>query len=294
MSKYDFDLVVIGGGIAGFVASSMANGLGKKVAIVEKEKMGGNCALLTCIPKKALVKASSMARQANNIERFGLKTSNPLSINSDGVMDYVRSIVEEIYQQDTPESFERIGVKVYSGKAQFIDKHSIRVADREITSNRFIVASGSRAMVPPIKGLSEVPYLTNENLFNIKTLPKSIIVLGGGPAGMELGAALFRLGTKVTLIEVGQNILAREDRELTDLLKQKLSEEGMAILTSQIVDEVSQQKDNVRVSIRGKDGDKGLVEAESILVTLGRKTNTENMGLEKAGIQYNKRASSPI
>jgi len=286
MSRYDYDLIVIGGGIAGFVASSMANGLGKKVAIIEKDRLGGNCALRACIPKKALVEASSIAHRVKKLKDFGLTVETPIRLNTDGVMPYVRSIVEKVYQTDLPESFESIGIKIIKGEAEFLDRHSIRIGEETISAKSFIIASGSRALVPPIEGLDKVPYLTNENVFNIDKLPKSIIVLGGGPAGMEMATAFCHLGLKTTVVEMVDSILFREDRELVDRLTAILQKDGLGILTGYKAVKFSKEKSGINLTIQDKKGGIKNINAEAVLIALGRKADIEGLALEKAGVKY--------
>ena len=286
MSRYDYDLIVIGGGIAGFVASYMANGLGKKVAIIEKDRLGGNCALRTCIPKKALVEASNMVHQLKKLKDFGLTTESPIKMNTDGVMPYVRSIVEKVYQTDLPKSFENIGIRIIKGEAEFIDNHRIRVNKESISAKSFIIASGSRALVPPIEGLDTIPYLTNENVFNLNTLPKSIIVLGGGPAGMELATAFCHLGLKTTVVEMVDRILFREDKELVDRLAGILRKDGMEILTGYKAVKFFQDKGVINLTIQSNSDSTRQINAEAVLISLGRKANLESLSLEKAGVKY--------
>src|SRR5208283_1364279 len=231
MPKYDYDLIVIGGGAGGFVASKLANGLGKKVAIIEKNKLGGECTLSGCIPSKALIKSGNVAWQARNLKSYGLSAKNGILINTDNVMKHVRSVVQKVYDSHQPWMFEKLGIEILWGNPHFMDNHTIELAGRTLSAKAFIVATGSSAFIPPIEGIDTTPYLTNQTFFEIDALPSSLIVLGGGPIGLELAAAANRLGVKVHVLEMCESVLCREDRELVNILSQKLREEGMDLRT---------------------------------------------------------------
>jgi pyruvate/2-oxoglutarate dehydrogenase complex dihydrolipoamide dehydrogenase (E3) component len=185
LARYDYDIIYIGGGVAGFAGSTMANGLGKKVAIVEKDKLAGNCTWNTCVPTKALLEAASIAKSFRNYQSYGLTTAEHIDICRDGVMVYVREVVKRAYETDAPESFQSIGIDIIRGHAEFLDHHHIRVNDRELSAKNFVIATGSAPLIPQIEGLAKVPFYTNENFQSLEPLPKSMIVLGGGPAGVE-------------------------------------------------------------------------------------------------------------
>ncbi|HNU72277.1 MAG TPA: FAD-dependent oxidoreductase, partial [Thermodesulfobacteriota bacterium] len=165
--SFDFDGVVIGAGIAGFVAAVTLNGLGKKVALVEKRKLGGNCTSFTCLPSKALIRSGTVGGLAAHLDEVGLCASVPITIATDGVMSRVRSAVQRAQEKDLPETFEQIGIRVLAGTATFIDRHHVSVDGRTVSARFFIIASGTVPFIPPIEGLNQIPYYTNETIFTI-------------------------------------------------------------------------------------------------------------------------------
>jgi pyruvate/2-oxoglutarate dehydrogenase complex dihydrolipoamide dehydrogenase (E3) component len=286
MKKYDYDLIVIGGGAGGFVASKLARGFGKRVAMVEKEKLGGECTNYGCVPSKALIRVAKVAHELRNHEKFGLMIEGSLSFNTDKVMPHVRSIVQNVYNSHLPESFEALGINVYFGKPQFLDKHSIRLGEKIFSGNKFIIATGSSPLIPNIEGINEASYLTNVNIFSLDELPKSMIVLGGGPLGIELASAFTRLNVEVTVVQRQDRILLKDDRELVEILTKCLKAEGLNILASTKAVRLSKSNGKIRLSIQKSGGDSGEIIAESILIATGRRPNIEGLDLEKAGVNY--------
>lgn len=286
MPGYDYDLIVIGGGAGGFVASKLANGLGKRVAMIEKNKLGGECTLSGCIPSKALIKSGILAHQARNLKNYGLSTKNDIVINADNVMRHVRSVIEKVYDSHQPWMFKELGIDVLLGNPHFIDNHTIELEGRSLSAKSFIISTGSSAFIPPIEGIDTVPYLTNQTFFDIGNLPSSMIVLGGGPIGMELAAAVNRLGVKVHVVEMCESILFREDRELANILSEKLKDEGLNLHTETKAIKVSGEMGQVAVTVENKEGQKTDMKADSLLVAVGRKANVEGLNLENAGVKY--------
>ena len=268
------------------MASKFANGLGKKTALIEKNKLGGECTLSGCIPSKALIKAGNIAFQAQQLNNYGLSAKTGISINTDTVMDHVRSVVEKVYSTHQPEVFRNLGIDVLFGQPHFLDNHTIELDGKRLSSKAFIISTGSAAFVPSIDGINTVPYLTNKTFFGLERLPSSIIVLGGGPIGIELASAMGRLGVKVYVVEMGESVLLREDRELVGILSQKLVEEGLTLLTKTKASKLSQIHDQVAVTVKDKNRQKRDLAADAVLVAMGRKANTEGLGLENAGVEY--------
>ncbi len=286
MSKYDYDVLVIGGGIGGFASALTANALGKKVAIVEKAKLGGNCTWYTCIPSKTLVKAGNICHQLQSVKDFGLETKTPIEFNTDSVMAHVRSVVDKVHNFDRPETFARVGIEVINGRAEFVDRRRVRVGENIISARNTIIATGSRPFVPQIEGIEGIPYLTNETVFNLNTLPKSMIILGGGLSGVEFCSAFVRLGVEITVVEASDRMLAREDRELVVMLRKRLESLGARILTGHKALKFSGTKGKISLTVEDSEGKTKRLEAESVLITTGRQLNLEKLGLEKAGIKY--------
>ena len=181
---FDYDVIVIGAGSAGLVACKLANGLGKKTALIEKRKLGGDCTWFGCIPSKTLIKSAGIAHQITRLEEFGLKPDGPVELNTDKVMAHVRAVVQADADGHPAQSYEAEGINVLFGGPKFLDNHRIELNGKIISSNKFIICTGSGPLVPAIEGLDEISYLTNETIFDLQALPKSIIVLGAGPIGI--------------------------------------------------------------------------------------------------------------
>jgi len=288
MAKADYDLIVIGGGAAGFVASKLARGFGKTVAMIEKERIGGTCTNTGCIPSKALIRAARAAYELRRLNEFGLSVEGQLTANTEQVMDRVRSVVAAVYQGHEPQKFTALGIDLIFGSPRFLDPNRIIVNDGILSSRRFIIATGSRASIPAVEGLRSAPFLTNENLFALDKLPGSLIVLGGGAIGIEMAAAFNRLGVRTTVIETLDRILLPEDRELTDLLSAHLAAEGLSILTRTRILRVASSDNGVRVIIENG-GVQRELSAERLLVAAGRAPNTEGFDLERAGVSFDNR-----
>lgn len=286
MPKYEYDMIVIGAGAGGFVSSKLAAGLGKKVAMIEKKKLGGECTNAGCIPSKALLRAAAIAHQAHRLGDFGIGTGGELKLSTKNVMQYVRGAVKKVYDSHPASAFEIVGITVLFGSPRFLDNHHIELNGKTISANKFMICTGSSAFVPPIEGLSSLPFYTNENIFDRETLPGSLLVLGGGPIGTELASAFNRLGVATTVVEMGKDILPRDDRELTAMLAKRLGEEGLKILTGTKAVKVTTSVDGVILTVENAQKQRQELRAEAILVAVGRKPNTEGLDLEKAGVEY--------
>lgn len=288
--KFDYDVIVIGGGAAGLTAAKTARGLGKKVALVEsKEHLGGECTWTGCVPSKALIKAAEVAWHAKTMSRFGLLASSPMSLDTANVMNHVRDLVRQVYSTHTPDIIEKKGIKVIFGMPRFVDEHQILINnDKKLLAKKFIIATGSSPFVPPIGGLDSVDYLTNETLFELKSLPKSMIILGGGPIGTEMASALNRLGVTVTMIEMQERILQHDDEAHAFKLMHILKKEGVTILSSMRAIMVAKKNIDVSVICEDGQGNKKEVYAETLLIAVGRRPNIEGLNLEHVGVQTNK------
>ncbi|MHC4281588.1 MAG: dihydrolipoyl dehydrogenase family protein [Planctomycetota bacterium] len=284
-SMYDYDVVIIGAGSAGLVACKLANGLNKKVALIEKRKIGGDCTWFGCIPSKTLIKSANIAHQMTRLKDFGLAPLGPVQLNAEKVMSHVRAVVEADAAGHPVESYEAEGINVLFGGPRFIDNHRIELDDKTISSQKFIICTGSHPLVPDIEGFDKISYLTNETVFDLKVLPKSMIVLGAGPIGIELSFALNRLGVDVTVLLRSGQILKKEDKELVDRLTEILLSEGVTILPNTQTKRFSQDHNIITVTIEDKEGQREI-EAESVLVAVGREPNIGELALEKAGVEY--------
>lgn len=284
-----FDVVILGGGAAGLTAAKVVRGFGKSVAIIEKEKhLGGECTWTGCVPSKALIKSAQIAYEAQHLTDYGL-SSNELHLDTRNVMAHLRSTIHNVYQTHTPEVLEEIGITVLFGDAHLSDAHTLTLNEETITAEKIIITTGSSPAVPPLEGLESVSYLTNETLFELKEIPKSLLILGGGPIGAEMASAYNRLGCLTTIIEMQPRILAKEDMELVDIVAEKMTSEGVRIRTNTKALRVAQTENGILLSCLGPDGTGHEFEAEKILIAVGRKANIEHMGLDEAGVRVTKR-----
>ncbi len=285
---FDYDVVVIGAGSGGLVACKLANGLGKRTALVEGHKIGGDCTWFGCVPSKTLIRSAYVAHQTKLLRDFGLEPKGPIEFDARNVMAHVRDIVEKDAATHPPESYEAEGINVLLDTARFLDPHTIQVGDRTVSSARFVLCTGSRPFVPPAEGLKDIPYLTNETIFFIDSLPRSMLILGAGPIGIEMAAALNRLGVQVTVVQRSGAILKRDDRELVDKLAELLRREGVQILLETKAVRFARRNGQIAADLEGKAGRQQLT-TESVLVAVGRVPNVDNLDLEKAGVEYDKK-----
>jgi pyruvate/2-oxoglutarate dehydrogenase complex dihydrolipoamide dehydrogenase (E3) component len=283
---YDFDLIVIGGGAAGLVASKFAAGVGKKVAIIERSRLGGECTLYGCVPSKTLIRTAKVFNQINHANEVGLDTGRPLPVPGEAVLARVRRVVERVYEGHRPEVLEKLGIHLVFGGPRFRDNHRIEVDGRLLSAASFIVCTGSSPLVPPISGIETIPYLTNQTLFDIERLPRSIIVLGGGPIGIEMAQAFNYLGVKVTVLEAADRILTKEDKELSDLLAGRLAAEGLALHTRTRVVGFIRRDDAIELTMEDATGRQDSISGDAVLAAVGRKANVDSLDLEAAGVEY--------
>lgn len=291
MSKTDYDMIIIGGGSGGLTAAVGAAGIGAKTLLIEKELLGGDCTHHGCVPSKTLIKAARVARQITNHKEYGLYSKIPVKPLFDlkKVLQKVQKTVGSIADHETPEEMKKYGIDVIIGSPKFVDKDTVEVNGKKITSKRFIISTGSRPRVPDIKGLDKVKYMTNKTIFDPTTY-SSLAILGGGPIGSELGHALSTLGVKVTIINNAETIMGREDREAALLLEGIMIEEGVTIHNYSEITEVQQKGKKVKLTLRHqKSGKIENLTVDNLLLAVGRVPNIEGLGLEEAGIEYNKR-----
>ncbi len=283
---YDFDLVVIGGGAAGLVASKFAAGVGKRALLVEKSTLGGECTLYGCVPSKTLIKTAKALNAIRHAADLGLEGGGPPPLAGKGVLARVRRVVERVYEGHRPEVLEKLGIHTVIGRPRFKDSHRIEIDGKPVSAACFIICTGSSPLVPPIKGIEAVPYLTNETIFDMETLPRSLIVLGGGPIGIELAQAFNYLGVKTTLLEAGGHILSRDDNELSDLLATHLANQGLGLFLGTPVERVGMAAGAVVAEVEDATGRQRTVTADALVVAAGRKANVDSLDLEAAGVDY--------
>ncbi|MBI4115186.1 MAG: dihydrolipoyl dehydrogenase [Candidatus Omnitrophica bacterium] len=287
-----FDLVIIGGGVAGLVTASGAAQFGAKVALVEKESLGGDCLHWGCVPTKTLVQSAKVASLIKRSEEFGIEKSGA-QVNFKKVMNRMRSVQERIGKNDDPERFRKMGVEVIFGEGKFIDPHTFETngkQGRRVQAKKFLIATGSRPVILPIPGLKESGALTNITALQLKDLPKSIAILGAGPIGMEFAQVFARLGSKVTVIEKMGQILPREDKELADALEGILKKEGIDIVTCMEVKEVKGNGNGKRLLAAQCEIHGNLnLEVDEVMIAIGRAPNIEGLNLQLIGVEHDKK-----
>lgn len=290
--KYEYDLLVIGGGAAGLTAAGMGANFGAKTLMVESNKLGGDCTWTGCVPSKTLLHASKMANTAKQAEQFGQVTNKPIDFSS--VMEHVRKKRVEVYEEaDEPDIYRDMGIEIQFGRARFVDSHTVAIEGEDgtekVTSRLIIIATGSKAMEPPIPGLNEVSYFTNETIFELEKQPEQLGIIGAGPIGMEMAQAFQRLGTQVTVFDMLPRILSNDDQELAGMLQSRLEEEGVVFRLSAAINKVSKGSDGSILIAAEIDGEKQIWSGDGLLVATGRSANHQYMDLDNADIAYTKK-----
>ncbi len=286
---YDYDLIVIGAGIAGMVSAVTAVSLGKRVAVIEKSTVGGNCTNTTCIPSKALIRLGHASREMAHLERLGLLPHSAGRLDQTRIMPRIRDIVREAHEKDLPETFEAIGIRMIPAQASFLDAHRIRAGEETLSARRFIVAAGTTPFIPDIPGLAGIDYLTNETLYRLETLPRSLIILGGGVDGLEYASAFGRLGVETTVVEMAAGLLPMADGELVDRLLEILRSEGIRLLAGTRAVSLAGQAGEVALTVEKQGGTREEIRAERLLVAVGRKPDLEGLALDQAGVKVSAR-----
>ncbi|ACB73599.1 mercuric reductase [Opitutus terrae] len=281
-----YNLVVIGGGTAGLVTAAGAAGLGAKVALIERHLLGGDCLNVGCVPSKALIRAARAAAEARASARFGVKITGEVAVDFSAVMERMRRLRADLSPHDSAARFRELGVDVFIGEARFASGDTVQVGGQALRFAKAVIATGARASAPPITGLAEVPYLTNETLFSLTELPRRLAIVGAGPIGCEMAQAFARFGAEVTLIESAAGILPREDREAAEILRAALERDGVRILCDGRDLKVARAPDDGVIWQLASAGQQQAGHADRLLVAVGRAPNVEGLGLEAAGIAF--------
>ncbi len=274
----DFDLIIIGAGSGGITAARFAAQLGAKVALVEKDRIGGDCTWTGCVPSKALIWAAKAAHTAKTGAQFGVVAGN-VAVNMKGVHDYIQTVIQEIYQHESPEKMEKSGIDVALGPARFIAPNLIQVGDRRLRGKKFIIATGAHPHIPPINGIERVPYLTYEHFFDNERLPERLVVIGAGAVGCELGQAYRRLGAEVTLID--EAILPRFDRAAAAVISHQFEREGIDFVPA-LAAQIEYENDLFHITANSGDQIRG----DMLLLATGRNPNVAGMDLDNAGVDF--------
>lgn len=286
MTTPEFDLCVIGGGSGGLVAAAGGATLGAKVALIESRALGGECLYYGCVPSKTLLHSARVAHTMRTAEQAGIESHSP-QIDIGRVMQRVASVIKTIEPHDSPERFRGLGVEVLFGSGQFTNPQTFVLNGRTITAKNFVLATGSRPAIPPVEGLDAIPYLTNESVFSLTEAVPSLIVLGGGPIGVEMAQAFARLGSQVSVVGRGRQILGKEDDDIAAVVEQRLRKEGVRFYTGCTATRAEGAAGDIRLAVKESNGEETSLQASHLLVASGRKANTENLGLEAAGVQLN-------
>ncbi len=280
------DICVIGAGSGGLSIAAAAVQLGQKVVLIEKHKMGGDCLNTGCVPSKALIAAARRAHDMRTAGKFGIVPVEP-QIDPAAVNAHVKSVIASIAPNDSVERFTGMGVQVIQAHGRFRDKTTVEAGDTLIKAHRFVIATGSSPAVPEIPGLDKVPYFTNETLFDCRDPIGHLIVVGGGPIGMELAHAYLRLGSAVTVLEA-LKALGKDDPELSDAVLKYVRAEGLVVREGTKVDGVSGWPGNISLSVTTPEGP-ATIDGTHLLIATGRKPNVQDLNLEAAGIKYDNR-----
>jgi pyruvate/2-oxoglutarate dehydrogenase complex dihydrolipoamide dehydrogenase (E3) component len=275
------DLCIIGAGSGGLAVAAGAAQMGAEVVLIERGLMGGDCLNFGCIPSKSLLAAARFAKLARDGAALGIVTAPP-HVDFTAVVDSVQKVIATIAPHDSVERFERLGVRVLQAEARFTSPRTVRAGGIEIRPRRFVIATGSHPVIPAIPGLDRVPYFTNETVFANREMPRHLIVIGGGPIGIEMAQAHRRLGARVTVLDVG-SLLPRDDPELAAGLAERLAEEGIA--ARPLVDIIGIERDGEGILVNLAAGER--ISASHLLVAAGRRPSTEALDLPAAGIEAN-------
>ena len=278
-----YDFVVIGGGSAGLTAARFANRLGKSVAILEANRLGGDCTWTGCVPSKALLRAARAAHDVRTAHFFGIESGAPQT-QWPAVTARIKSVIDRIYAAESPQALEAEGIHTFLAPASFVAPHRVVAGDAVIEGKRFLLSTGARPSIPPIPGLDQVEYRTYETIWELEALPERLLIVGGGPIGCELAQAFQRLGSRVTVMETTDRLMGHAEPEVSGLISQVLSSEGVEVILSAAIDHVSMRDRQVLATIADREWT-----ADTLLVATGRMPNVGTLKLENAGVEASDR-----
>lgn len=282
MNRIKTDILVIGAGSGGLSIAAGASQMGAKVVLLEGHKMGGDCLNYGCVPSKALLASAKQAQAMRTGKKYGVSPAMP-EVSYGAAKDHVHEVIETIAPVDSQERFEGFGVHVIREFGKFISPTEVQAGDNVITARRIVIATGSRPFVPPIPGVDSVPYETNETIFDLRDQPEHLIIIGGGPIGMEMAQAHVRLGSKVTVLE-GAKALGKDDPELAAIALERLRAEGIDIIEGALAEKIEGSAG--KITIHTEDGQ--TFQGSHLLMAVGRTPNVDKLDLEKAGIDYDR------
>ena len=289
----EYHLVVIGAGTAGLVTAAGAAGLGARVALIERELMGGDCLNVGCVPSKGIIGAARVAATVRDAAPFGVNVSEGAAVDFGKAMERMRKKRADISPVDSAQRFKDLGIDVFFGQGSFVDDDTVSVttSSGEVTQLKFkkaVIASGARAAAPPINGMDSVNYLTNENLFSLTELPKRFGIVGSGPIGSEMAQSFARFGSEVFLFERSDHILSREDSDAAAVVQQQFEKDGVNLVLNSKDMQLAPSGDQVSVKIV-QNGNPKEVLVDQLLIAVGRAPNIDGLNLEKLNVKYHKR-----
>ncbi|MCR3968291.1 FAD-dependent oxidoreductase [Aeromonas veronii] len=296
-ARYDYNLLVIGAGAGGLVTSYIAAAVKAKVALIEKHKMGGDCLNSGCVPSKALIRSARFAAEQRKADELGFSQSHSRA-DFAAVMERVAEVIKEVEPHDSIERYQGLGVECIEGEARLVSPWEVEVNGQRLASRHIVIATGARPLVPKLPGLDQVPYLTSDSLWQLRTPPRRLLVLGGGPIGCELAQSFALLGIPVTLVELSEQLLPREEREVADALAGQMSRDGVQLLTgwrAERADYLPAAKGDLPIRLQLRRGDeKQVVEGDQLLLALGRVANVSGFGLEELGVELATRGTLAV
>lgn len=285
-----YNAVIIGAGTAGLVTAAGTSGLGGRVALIERHKMGGDCLNYGCVPSKALISSARIIDQIRHAEQWGLNKHDP-QFDMVKIFERMRQRRAIIEPHDSRKRYESLGVDVFEGNAKFISPHEVDVDGTRLKAKNFVIATGRRAAIPPIDGIENVPYYTNETFFDtLNEKPNRLIIIGGGPIGCELGQTMQRFGVQVTLVEFAKQIFGKEDANVAEFMHQKLTQDGLKILTNTRAQKAEYINNEIHLTVGPTpgEGQTQILKADALLIAAGRTPNTETLNLDAAGVQHDR------
>ncbi|MFQ1779478.1 FAD-dependent oxidoreductase [Aeromonas veronii] len=296
-ARYDYNLLVIGAGAGGLVTSYIAAAVKAKVALIEKHKMGGDCLNSGCVPSKALIRSARFAAEQRKADELGFSQSHSRA-DFAAVMERVAEVIKEVEPHDSIERYQGLGVECIEGEARLVSPWEVEVNGQRLASRHIVIATGARPLVPKLPGLDQVPYLTSDSLWQLRTPPRRLLVLGGGPIGCELAQSFALLGIPVTLVELSEQLLPREDSEVADALAGQMSRDGVQLLTgwrAERADYLPAAKGALPIRLQLRRGDETqVVEGDQLLLALGRVANVSGFGLEALGVELAPRGTIAV
>jgi pyruvate/2-oxoglutarate dehydrogenase complex dihydrolipoamide dehydrogenase (E3) component len=288
--KGTYNAVVIGAGTAGLVTAAGTAGLGGRVALIERHKMGGDCLNYGCVPSKALISSARVIDQIRNAEKWGLDKQDP-KFEFTKIFERMRERRAVIEPHDSRERYESLGVDVFNGDAKFISPQEVEVDGTRLKGKNFVVATGRRAGIPPIEGIEDVPYYTNETFFDtLNEKPDRLIVIGGGPIGCELGQTMHRFGIDVTIVEFMPQIFGKEDGNVAEFMHKRLEKEGLQLLISTGAKKAETINGEIHLTVgpASGEGEDQIIKSDALLIAAGRIPNVEGLNLEAAGVKHDR------